>query len=169
MYVEPIYEEEILELVSNAWDVMGGAQKEFWEKNKIIPEMWTEEVIASDATSDVGWGEGAWSESDDLDDLDGDSSDAHERFSSDPGVDAGLEFDEQGEGDADVDALDDDQSAGFWVVAVCKNRVLWYNHKEKGFNVTAFDSYGKISVYGSKQDDLDVALQKMISLLAEVD
>jgi len=56
-----------------------------------------------------------------------------------------------------------DDGGGFWVVAVHRDRVLWYNDIEEGFNVSRFESPGDIpsDEYWCNQDHLDWALRKL--------
>jgi hypothetical protein len=37
-----------------------------------------------------------------------------------------------------------DDGGGFWVVAIHRDRVLWYNDIEDGFNVSTFEVQGEI-------------------------
>lgn len=48
-----IYEEEIHELIAQAWDEMSGQLKAFWEEIKIVPEKWELEGYTPE-------GEGYW-------------------------------------------------------------------------------------------------------------
>lgn len=38
-------------------------------------------------------------------------------------------------------------SGGFWVVALCGNKVVWYNDVEQGFNISMYTDHGEISEY----------------------
>jgi hypothetical protein len=53
---------------------------------------------------------------------------------------------------------------GFWAVAVCGERVLWYNDIEDGFNVSRFDQRGIIpdDEYWCNQDPLKWALPRLV-------
>jgi hypothetical protein len=53
---------------------------------------------------------------------------------------------------------------GFWVIAVIRDKVLWYNDIEGGFNVSRFDRYGTIpsDEYRSNQDTLTLALRELL-------
>lgn len=42
----------------------------------------------------------------------------------------------------------------FWVVAVHNSEVIWYNHIEKGFNMSEFKKEGEIGEYWGEQTDL---------------
>lgn len=56
-----------------------------------------------------------------------------------------------------------DQGGGFWVVAVHRDRVLWYNDIEGGFNVSRFEVRGRIlpEEYSCNQDPLRWALPRL--------
>jgi hypothetical protein len=56
-----------------------------------------------------------------------------------------------------------DEGGGFWAVAVHRNRVLWYNDIEDGFNVSNFDVPGQIpqDEYWCNQDPLRWALLRL--------
>jgi hypothetical protein len=53
---------------------------------------------------------------------------------------------------------------GFWVVAVYRDRVLWYNDVEEGFNVSQYQLSGVIpaSEYWCNQDPLCWAIPKLL-------
>ena len=55
------------------------------------------------------------------------------------------------------------EGAGFWVVAVEGDRVLWYNDIEEGFNVSRFREWGIIpdDQYWCNQDELEFALHRL--------
>ena len=57
-----------------------------------------------------------------------------------------------------------DAGGGFWVVAVHRDRVLWYNDIEEGFNVSRFEVSGQIldGEYWCNQDSLCWALPRLI-------
>jgi hypothetical protein len=38
------------------------------------------------------------------------------------------------------------ESNGFWVVAICKDHVIWYNDIEEGFNISDYTNSGLINV-----------------------
>ena len=54
---------------------------------------------------------------------------------------------------------------GFWVVAVCGNRVLWYNDIEGGYALTRYDAYGQLAAYSSGQQPLKEVVQQLLGLL----
>lgn len=39
------------------------------------------------------------------------------------------------------------EGGGFWVVAICGRRVIWYNDIEGGFNISNYSQYGIIDEY----------------------
>ncbi len=43
----------------------------------------------------------------------------------------------------------------FWIVAIMDAEVIWYNHKSKGFNVSAFKNSGIIDEYWEEECDLN--------------
>jgi hypothetical protein len=53
---------------------------------------------------------------------------------------------------------------GFWVVAKYKNFVLYYNDIEEGFNISEFESEGKIKEYCAEQDELRISVLKLSKL-----
>ena len=50
---------------------------------------------------------------------------------------------------------------GFWVVAFTKNKVIWYNDIEDGFNISNYSTKGRIDEYGAEQDELQWTIQKL--------
>jgi hypothetical protein len=58
-----------------------------------------------------------------------------------------------------------DQGQGFWVVGLIGRTVLWYNDVEDGFNRSRFSTYGTIDDYWCNQDELEVAVQYVLSTL----
>ncbi len=58
-----------------------------------------------------------------------------------------------------------DRGQGFWVIAICDNKVLWYNDIEDGFNVSRFAARGRIpdEEYWCNQDTLAIALPALTS------
>ena len=55
------------------------------------------------------------------------------------------------------------EGGGFWVVALIGKNCLFYNDIEGGFNWGCFSQYGKIDDYHSDQDEIAVAIQKLMS------
>lgn len=54
---------------------------------------------------------------------------------------------------------------GFWVVAVCGRRIIWYNDIEEGFNISRYEQYGRFTEYWCNQDSLEHAVQQLLSLI----
>lgn len=56
-----------------------------------------------------------------------------------------------------------DEGGGFWVVAVHRDRALWFNDIEEGFNVSQYVTRGEIpsDEYCCNQDGLALALGKL--------
>ena len=52
----------------------------------------------------------------------------------------------------------------FWVVAKFKNLVVYYNDIEEGFNISDFIEEGKIENYYAEQDELNIAILKLLKL-----
>ncbi|MCA8954351.1 MAG: hypothetical protein KDE27_32895 [Planctomycetes bacterium] len=54
-----------------------------------------------------------------------------------------------------------DEGGGFWVVATHRERALWFNDIEDGFNVSSFDRAGRIpsDQYRCNQDEMHLALR----------
>lgn len=164
MSLQAIYEEEILELIASAWDLMSNDEKVRWDVVKIAPEKWVQKQslvmefskgsisIDRDEYDDVDMEGGAF------DDGDGEL-DEYSTEASDFGFSEACSQDFDDESDEELDQEND----GFWVVAVIGNRVLWYNHVEQGFNVSVFSSYGCIEKYESRKDDFDTAFKKVMS------
>jgi hypothetical protein len=45
--------------------------------------------------------------------------------------------------------------------------VVWYNDIEGGFNRSRYERYGTISDYYCNQDELEMAIQRLVSVLQE--
>jgi hypothetical protein len=58
-----------------------------------------------------------------------------------------------------------DPGNGFWVVGLIGRTVVWYNDIEDGFNRSRFAMYGVIEDYWCNQDELEVAMQYVLSAL----
>lgn len=54
---------------------------------------------------------------------------------------------------------------GFWVVAICGTKVIWYNDIEEGFNISTYKTIGEIDEYWCNQDELNIAVKKMFELI----
>lgn len=51
-----------------------------------------------------------------------------------------------------------DEGGGFWVVAICGKKVIWYNDIEEGFNISTYSEFGKIDQYFCEQHTIDLAI-----------
>ena len=47
------------------------------------------------------------------------------------------------------------EGGGFWVVAICGKKVIWYNDIEEGFNISNYSKIGLIDGYYCNQDKLN--------------
>ena len=54
---------------------------------------------------------------------------------------------------------------GFWVVAICGTKVIWYNDIEDGFNISEYIKFGQIEGYFCNQDDLSLAVKRLFDLI----
>jgi hypothetical protein len=57
------------------------------------------------------------------------------------------------------------EGGGFWVVAVCGRRIIWYNDIEEGFNISPYQHYGKFEEYWCNQDSLQDTVKQLLALL----
>ena len=57
------------------------------------------------------------------------------------------------------------EGGGFWVVAICGRKIIWYNDIEEGFNISDYTEYGKINGYYCNQDELNVAVMRLFELI----
>ena len=57
------------------------------------------------------------------------------------------------------------KGCGFWVVAICGTKVIWYNDIEEGFNISDYETYGQIEGYYCNQDELHWAITKLFDLI----
>lgn len=55
---------------------------------------------------------------------------------------------------------------GFWVVAICGRKIIWYNDIEEGFNISNYTKYGNINEYYSNQDELNIAILRLFELIS---
>ncbi|MFC6858937.1 hypothetical protein [Zunongwangia atlantica] len=46
------------------------------------------------------------------------------------------------------------EGGGFWVIAICGRKIIWFNDIEDGFNISDYTEYGKIDGYYCNQDEL---------------
>ncbi len=60
-----------------------------------------------------------------------------------------------------------DPGAGFWVVALVGQTVIWYNDIEEGFNRSRYSDYGTIDDYWCNQDELELTVQYLMNALAQ--
>ncbi len=58
-----------------------------------------------------------------------------------------------------------DDGGGFWVVAICGKKVIWYNDIEYGFNISDYKTYGKIEGYYCNQDSLSQSVTRLFDLV----
>lgn len=49
----------------------------------------------------------------------------------------------------------------YWVVGIIGSTVLYYNHGERGFNLSPWNMHGAILTFGSLQYDLAEAVQRV--------
>ena len=56
------------------------------------------------------------------------------------------------------------EGEGFWVVAICGKRVIWYNDIEEGFNISDYKTFGQIAEYYCNQDQLNWAVTRLFDL-----
>ena len=53
-----------------------------------------------------------------------------------------------------------EEGNGFWAIAICGQRFVWYNDIEDGFNISTYQTYGQIDEYWCNQYELNkVVLQ----------
>jgi len=53
------------------------------------------------------------------------------------------------------------EGCGFWVVAICGKKIVWFNDIEEGFNVSYYKEYGQIEEYSCNQDELVLSVKKL--------
>lgn len=58
-----------------------------------------------------------------------------------------------------------DEGGGFWVVAICGRKVIWYNDIEEGFNISDYKTYGEIDGYFCNQDVLSFSVTRLFDLV----
>src|SRR5262245_19024836 len=58
-----------------------------------------------------------------------------------------------------------DNGHGFWVLGLIGRTVIWYNDIEDGCNRSRFSTYGTIDDYWCNQDELEVAVQYVLTAL----
>lgn len=57
------------------------------------------------------------------------------------------------------------EGGGFWVVALLGENAIWYNDIEDGFNRSSFQNFGELDAYGCSQDDLEIAVLRVLTLI----
>ncbi len=57
------------------------------------------------------------------------------------------------------------EGGGFWVVAICGTKVIWYNDIEDGFNISDYKNYGEIDGYFCNQDELSWVVVRLFNLI----
>ncbi len=55
---------------------------------------------------------------------------------------------------------------GFWTIGVIGRTAIWYNDLEDGFNRSVYSVYGTLDDYWCNQDELDVAIEYLVSALS---
>lgn len=58
-----------------------------------------------------------------------------------------------------------DEGGGFWVVAICGTKIIWYNDIEDGFNISNYTVYGQIEQYYCNQDELSWSVTRLFDLI----
>ena len=58
-----------------------------------------------------------------------------------------------------------EEGGGFWVVAICGTKVIWFNDIEEGFNISEYKIFGQIDEYLCNQDELRFALIRLFNVL----
>lgn len=56
-------------------------------------------------------------------------------------------------------------SDGFWVLAICGTKIIWYNDIEDGFNISEYKTYGQIEGYYCNQDELSWSVTRLFDLV----
>ncbi|QJD97659.1 hypothetical protein HH214_18150 [Mucilaginibacter robiniae] len=57
------------------------------------------------------------------------------------------------------------KGGGFWIVAICGTKVIWYNDIEEGFNISEYKTFGEIKQYVSNQDKLSWPVIQLFNLV----
>lgn len=52
---------------------------------------------------------------------------------------------------------------GFWVVAICGTKIIWYNDIEEGFNISNYKTLGQIEEYFADQSELSWAVTELFN------
>ncbi len=54
---------------------------------------------------------------------------------------------------------------GFWVVAICGKRIIWYNDFEDGFSASKYKEYKLLDEYGESRGELKSAVETLYDLI----
>lgn len=57
------------------------------------------------------------------------------------------------------------EGGGFWVVAICGTKIIWYNDIEDGFNISNYKTYGQIEGYYCNQEEISWAVTRLFDLV----
>lgn len=57
------------------------------------------------------------------------------------------------------------EGGGFWVVAICGTRAIWFNDIEEGFNISTYRTFGKLDDYYCNQDELKFSVLQLFDLV----
>ncbi|MBE0392927.1 hypothetical protein [Flavobacterium sp. PL002] len=57
------------------------------------------------------------------------------------------------------------EGGGFWVVAICGKKIIWYNDIEDGFNISDYKNYGQIDQYYCNQEEISSAVTRLFDLI----
>lgn len=55
-------------------------------------------------------------------------------------------------------------SDGFWVIAICGKRIIWYNDIEEGFTISNFDKFGEIDNYNCDDFELNQVVWQLYNI-----
>ncbi|WP_428661745.1 hypothetical protein [Runella sp.] len=58
-----------------------------------------------------------------------------------------------------------EEGGGFWVVAICGTKVIWYNDIEEGFNISDYKAFGQIGDYYCNKDELSWSINRLFNLV----
>ena len=58
-----------------------------------------------------------------------------------------------------------EMGGGFWVVAICGYKIIWFNDIEEGFNISDYKTFGEIENYCCNQDELVHVVYRLFQLL----
>ncbi|MCR4030607.1 MULTISPECIES: hypothetical protein [Flavobacterium] len=61
-----------------------------------------------------------------------------------------------------------EMGGGFWVVAICGSKIIWYNDIEEGFNICDYTVFGEIEEYSCDQDELIWPIKRLFELIKKV-